>query len=174
MEYLSLAQALGFLSYALGLAAFYQKDDRRLKILMLVFNFNHLIHFLLLGSVVSAMSAFLSAIRTATAIYISSIWVAIGFIAISLGTGLWLADEWWQLFAVAGTVIGTYSVFMLKGIAMRIGFLIGALCWLTNNILVGSIGGTLLELTLLTVNSTTIFRLIRDEKRTIRECAQEA
>ncbi len=47
---------------------------------------------------------------------------------------------------------------------MRIGFLLGAMCWLINNILVGSIGGALLEATLITVNVTTIIRLLRDNR----------
>jgi hypothetical protein len=44
---------------------------------------------------------------------------------------------------------------------MRLAFICGAICWLTNNILVGSIGGTLLEMTLLMVNCFTIWRLYR-------------
>lgn len=51
-------------------------------------------------------------------------------------------------------MLGTYSVFVLKGIQMRVGFLLGAMCWLTNNIIVGSVGGSLLEATLICVNRT--------------------
>jgi hypothetical protein len=47
--------------------------------------------------------------------------------------------------------------------------LIGAVFWLANNILVGSIGGTLLELTNITVNGVTVIRLWRD-KRTLNAC----
>ncbi|EEX36124.1 hypothetical protein VIB_002438 [Vibrio metschnikovii CIP 69.14] len=64
-------------------------------------------------------------------------------------------------------MIGTFAIFMLRGVSMRIAFLIGACCWLTNNILIGSIGGTLLELTVIMVNSVTIYRLLRDQKRII-------
>lgn len=64
MAEIDLAQALGFLSFGLGISTFYQKNDRHLKILMLVFNLNHLLHFLLLGSMLSALSALLSALRT--------------------------------------------------------------------------------------------------------------
>ncbi len=52
---------------------------------------------------------------------------------------------------------------------MRIGFLLGAVCWLTNNIMVGSIGGVLLEATLLLTNLLTIFRLARDGQRTVHD-----
>ncbi|MCU8536060.1 YgjV family protein, partial [Vibrio vulnificus] len=68
---------------------------------------------------------------------------------------------WWELWPIVGTVIGTYSLFVLSGIRMRIGFLAGATCWLINNILVGSIGGTLLEMTVIIMNLITIYRLYR-------------
>lgn len=161
MAEIDLAQALGFLSFGLGISTFYQKNDRHLKILMLVFNLNHLLHFLLLGSMLSALSALLSALRTTTSIFTSSKWVAAIFILIGIVSGLGMAEHWWELWPIVGTVIGTYSLFVLSGIGMRIGFLAGATCWLINNILVGSIGGTLLEMTVIIMNLITIYRLYR-------------
>ncbi len=162
----SFAQALGFVSFALGISTFYQKDDRKLKIIMLIFNINHLIHFFLLGSMTSALSAALSAARTGTSIFTSSKYIAAIFVFLGLGLALRVAENWWDLWPILGTVIGTYAVFMLKGIAMRIAFLTGAICWLINNIIVGSIGGTMLEATLICVNLLTIYRLIGDKKKT--------
>ncbi len=161
MAEIDLAQALGFLSFGLGISTFYQKNDRHLKILMLVFNLNHLLHFLLLGSMLSALSALLSALRTTTSIFTSSKWVAAIFILIGIVSGLGMAEHWWELWPIVGTVIGTYSLFVVSGIRMRIGFLAGATCWLINNILVGSIGGTLLEMTVIIMNLITIYRLYR-------------
>ncbi|WP_411132142.1 YgjV family protein [Vibrio vulnificus] len=161
MAEIDLAQALGFLSFGLGISTFYQKNDRHLKILMLVFNLNHLLHFLLLGSMLSALSALLSALRTTTSIFTSSKWVAAIFILIGIVSGLGMAEHWWELWPIVGTVIGTYSLFVLSGIRMRIGFLAGANCWLIKNILVGSIGGTLLEMTVIIMNLITIYRLYR-------------
>ncbi|EGR0667783.1 YgjV family protein [Vibrio vulnificus] len=161
MAEIDLAQALGFLSFGLGISTFYQKNARHLKILMLVFNLNHLLHFLLLGSMLSALSALLSALRTTTSIFTSSKWVAAIFILIGIVSGLGMAEHWWELWPIVGTVIGTYSLFVLSGIRMRIGFLAGATCWLINNILVGSIGGTLLEMTVIIMNLITIYRLYR-------------
>ncbi|MCY9851985.1 YgjV family protein [Vibrio mediterranei] len=162
-------QILGFVSYGLGIATFYQKNDKRLKILMLALNVNHLIHFLLLGSLTSALAAALSAVRTTAAIYTNSKIVALIFIALSLLLGGMIAENLSQLWPILGAAIGTYSLFMLQGIAMRIGFLLGAMCWLTNNIMVGSIGGVLLEATLLLTNLMTIFRLTRDGQRTAHD-----
>ncbi|MCV2401948.1 YgjV family protein [Marinomonas sp. C2222] len=160
-----IAQLMGFASFAIGMYAFYQKDDKKLKIVMCIFNLNHAIHYLLLGTVVSAISSLLSAFRTGLSIYVSSKWVAFLFIAIGLISGFYMADEIWDLWAVMGMCIGTYALFVLKGIPMRIAFLVGACCWLTNNLLVGSIGGTLLEATLITTNAITILRLLKDERK---------
>ncbi|WP_438454364.1 YgjV family protein [Vibrio alginolyticus] len=168
MEQTTIGQILGFLSFFLGVCTFYQKDDKKLKILMLVFHLNHLLHFFLLGSLVSVVSSVISALRTATAIYISSKRVAAIFVAISLVSGFYVIESVQDIWPILGTVIGTYSVFVLKGIAMRIGFLIGALCWLTNNFIIGSFGGTLLEMTLISVNLMTTVRLIRDQKQVKR------
>ncbi|WP_413700349.1 YgjV family protein [Psychromonas sp. KJ10-10] len=163
-----IAQAFGFLSLSLGISTFYQRDDRRLKIVMLIFNLNHLLHYFLLGSIVSAFSALLSVFRTALSIKTSSKVIAFIFITITLVTGISLADHLWQLWPVLGSAIGTYTLFVLKGIKMRIGFLLGACCWLTNNILVGSIGGTLLEMTAITMNLITIYRLSKGDSSVVK------
>ncbi|AYV23608.1 MULTISPECIES: YgjV family protein [Vibrio] len=159
IDLFSVGQALGFLSFGLGISTFYQKSDRQLKILMFVFNINHLLHYLLLGSTVSAVAAGLSAARTLASIHTRSKLVAAVFIVVAGGFGYWIADGVGQLWSIIGTVIGTFSMFVLSGVAMRVGFLVGATCWLINNVLVGSIGGTLLEATLIVTNLVTIYRL---------------
>jgi hypothetical protein len=159
-----IAQALGFVSYALAMSTFYQKDDRRLKIVMFIFNINHVLHYFLLGSNVSALSSSLSAVRTGTSIFTSSKYVAFVFIAVTASLGYSFAEHWWELWSIFGTIIGTYTMFMMKGIPMRVGFLLGSGCWLTNNILVGSIGGMMLEVTVMAMNLFTIYRLAKDNK----------
>lgn len=162
-----LAQALGFVSFALGISTFFQKNDRRLKIIMLIYNANHFVHFLLLGSLTSAASTALSAIRTASSIYTSSKYVCAVFILAGIALGGYLAEGPWDLLPILGACIGSYAVFMLEGIKMRLAFLAGAMCWCLNNYIVGSIGGFMLESTLICVNISTIYRLYRDNKRQI-------
>ena len=164
------AQLLGFVSYGLGVFCFYQKDDKKLKIVMLIMNLNNTLHFALLGAVTASIGSILSVFRTGLALKTSSRIVAISFIAITFLIGVIFSQYWYDLFPILGTCIGTYALFCLKGVNMRIAFLCGALCWLTNNIIVGSIGGTLLELTLLIVNGNTIRHLIikNENKEVIR------
>ncbi len=163
------AQLLGFVSYGLGVFCFYQKDDKKLKLVMLVMNINNTVHFALLGAITASISSILSVFRTGLALKTSSRLVAVIFIIITFLLGLYFSHHWYDLFPILGTCIGTYALFCLTGINMRIAFLCAALCWLTNNIIVGSIGGTLLELTLLIVNGNTIRRLFIQRKNALNE-----
>lgn len=159
-----LGQLFGLLSFALGIYCFYQHDDRKLKIFMFVLQFNNCIHFALLGAYTAVLSSFLSVVRTGLSLKTSSRLVAWLFIALSFGLGWYLADDWVGMLPVIGACIGTYALFCLTGIRMRVAFLLGASFWLANNIAVGSIGGTLLELTLISVNGRTIYRMVRRER----------
>jgi len=150
------AQALGMLSFALGLFCFFQKNDARLKYVMLAVTFNNALHFALLGATTSVIAALFSAIRTAASLYSSSARIAYAFIIVGLGIGFYASSRWLDMLPVLGACIGTYALFCLSGIPMRIALLGGTLCWLINNIIVGSIGGTLLELSLLLMNIKTI------------------
>jgi hypothetical protein len=156
-----IGQFFGLLSFCLGVYSFYQHDDRKLKIFMFVMQINNSIHFALLGAQTAVLSALLSVVRTGLSLKTSSQIVAWIFIVISMLLGWYIADRWLDMLPVVGACIGTYSLFCLTGIRMRMAFLVGACFWLANNILVGSIGGTLLELTLISVNSRTIYRMYK-------------
>nr|WP_279342516.1 YgjV family protein [Geotalea sp. SG265] len=65
---------------------------------------------------------------------------------------------------VIGSCVSTYAVFTMQGIPMRLAILSSTCCWLANNIISGSIGGTLLEAVIATVNTYTIAHLCRPAK----------
>ena len=56
-------------------------------------------------------------------------------------------------------------MFLMRGVRMRVVLLMSTSLWLTNNILSGSIGGTLLETTIATINIITITRLLKERAR---------
>lgn len=161
---LNLAQFFGMISFTLGVLCFYQRDDKRLKMMMLLLQLNNVLHFGLLGAWTASLSAVLSAARTGLAIRTHSRRLAYLFIVLSVILGLLVGERWTDVFPILGTCMGTYALFCLSGIAMRMAFLIGACFWLTNNIIVGSLGGTLLESTLIVVNLNTIRRLYAARK----------
>ncbi len=165
MAYFYVAQVLGVVSFALGIWCFYQRDDKKLKIIMVLMQIINVLHFGLLGAWTASVSSLLSVGRTWLAIHTRSRRLAYLFMLVSVLLGFLTGDHWTDMFPVLGSCFGTYAVFCLSGIRMRVAFMCGALCWLINNILVGSIGGTLLELTLLAVNLNTMRRIYTAGKK---------
>lgn len=160
---LNLAQFFGMVSFTLGILCFYQRDDKKLKIMMLLLQLNNVLHFGLLGAWTASLSALLSVARTGLAIRTRSRRLAYVFMFLSALLGWFVGERWTDVFPILGSCMGTYAVFCLSGIRMRLAFLLGAMFWLTNNIIVGSLGGTLLEATLIVVNLNTIRRLYREK-----------
>ena len=158
-EVLSLPQLAGYLAFVLGVVGFLQRDDRRFKRIMVVQALAYAIHFFLLGQVSAVASSVISVVRTALSLYTRSLIVALLIIAINLAIGPWLVTRWTDWLPLIATCIGTYALFVLDGIPMRLALLSATAMWLANNILVGSIGGTALEVIVATANIITIIRL---------------
>jgi hypothetical protein len=70
-----------------------------------------------------------------------------------------------DVFPLAAAVFGTVGMFMLRGIPLRIVLGLAALAWILNNIVIGSVGGTLAEGMVLVTNIITIIRLYRFQKK---------
>lgn len=154
-------QLFGFISFTLGVLSFLQTDDRKLKLIMVALNISNTINYALFGAMTSLIASILSTFRTALSVKTRSLIVAMIFIVLNIGLGIWVAHSFLDLWSIIGMTIGTYALFRLHGLKMRFAFLLGSSCWLVNNIIVGSIGGTLLEIMMISVNVSTIFRLFR-------------
>lgn len=148
------------MAFALGVASFLQRDDRRFKLFMTGECIAYVVHFLLLGVATAAASSLVSVARSVTSIYSRSAWFAGGFVALNIVLGLQFATTWWSWFPLLASCIGTLALFLLEGVRMRLAMLAGTLLWLANNILSGSIGGTALELVIAATNGYTIFRML--------------
>ena len=168
MDFFTPAQVVGYLAFALGVVAFAQRIDRRLKFLVASECVVYTAHFVLLGNNPAAASALIAAIRMFASLKTRSPYVAAVFLATNLVFGIALATSWTAVFAIGAGLAGTIAVFFLKGLAMRGLLLVATLCWLTNNILSGSIGGTLLESSIATVNAVTILRLWRAARHPVQ------
>ncbi len=164
-DWLSPAQGLGYLAFALGLACFAQKDDLRFKLFMAGECAAYALHFWLLGEPTAVASTLVSLGRSLASIRSRSPAVALVFIGLSAGLGLWLFKGWASLLPITASIIGTSALFFLQGLQMRLLMLVGTGLWVANNLLVGSIGGSLLELTLLATNSWTIQQMWREQRQ---------
>lgn len=160
----SLAQLTGYVAATLGVFSFLQKDDRKLRSTIGVQSLSYAVHFLLLGSSAASAAALVSSARTFASLHTRSTRIAVAMLAINVALGFVTADGPVGWLPVVGSCIGTIAFFWFEGIAMRLVLLSSTACWLTNNVLVGSIGGTLLELFIGVVNASTCYRIWQTER----------
>lgn len=159
MDVFSPAQWVGYAAFVLGIAAFLQKSDVRLKLLNAAETLAYTAHFAMLGNLPASASSFVSCGRSLLAMRFRSAWLAFVFIAVNVGVGAMVVTTWTGWLPVVGSSLTTVAVFLLQGIPMRLTILVATLLWLANNILSGSIGGTVLELFVALANITTILRM---------------
>jgi hypothetical protein len=155
----SLAQCSGYLACIVGVAAFLQKQDRRLKALLVCEYLLYIWHYTLLGAPTAALGSLVATVRTGLAIYTRSYWAVLIIIAVNIGLAATLAKDWVDCLPLIGSCTGTIALFLLRGIPMRCLMLFGTTLWLLNNVLRHSIGGTALELFIAVANLNTIWRL---------------
>ena len=168
MHVFSLAQCVGYVAFVFGIAAFLQKDDRRLKIFIGIECLVYATHFWLLGSMPSAFSALVSFVRSMLSLKTRSRIVVAVIICVNIVFGIFYVKNWVGWLPIASSCFATVAFFMMQGIAMRLVLLVCTLLWLANNILCGSIGGTLLETSIAIANGSTIARLLAEARSTAK------
>lgn len=161
MHPFSLAQSIGYLAFLFGAAAFLQKNDPRLKFLNGTQCIFYALHFTLLGNLPAAGSLGISAARSFVSMKTQSRWLAALFLTLNVVVGSMLVHSRLGWLPIAGGCLATTALFLMRGIPMRVVLLSSTLCWLANNILSGSIGGTMLETTIACANVSTMIRLFR-------------
>lgn len=160
MEFASPAQCAGYVAFVLGVTAFVQKSDRRLKVFNASEGFVYSLHFLLLGNLAASASAAISGTRSLLALKSRSMPLAVVIVAVNLAFGVALAGTGPGWLPVMASCIATVALFSMQGVALRMVLLSCTLLWLVNNIISRSIGGTLLEITIAVINVSTILRML--------------
>jgi hypothetical protein len=168
LDFFSPAQCVGYAAFVLGVTAFLQKVDRRLKFFNSLESLAYAIHFLLLGNPSAVVSSGVSSVRSLIAIRVRSRLLAAFFIVLNLALGLYVMKTPLGLLPVVGSCFATWAAFTMEGIPMRFVFLFSTFCWLANNILSASIGGTVLESFIASASIVTIARMIADRRRAKR------
>lgn len=154
------AQLVGYVALVLGVLAFLQRCDTRLKMLIAAESIAYVVHFILLGNYPASGSALVSCLRNLTSIKSRAPgWIAV-FIAINVAIGVIFAKGAAGWLPITASCLATVAVFKMHGVAMRIVLLVCTLLWLVNNVLSLSIGGTVLEAIIAVVNLTTIIRMV--------------
>lgn len=167
LDLFSPAQVLGYLAFVFGVGCFLQTDDRRFKQFMAVECLCYVLHFWLLGQPTAVASSLVSLARSVVAMRSRSRWLVLLFVGASLGLGAWLYQGWASLLPILASCLGTTALFLLQGLRMRLLMMVGTGLWIANNLIVGSIGGSLLELTVAATNGLTIWRLWRAQRAAV-------
>ncbi|MDC2888662.1 YgjV family protein [Psychrosphaera algicola] len=117
------------------------------------------LHFYLLGSTNGAIANGISFIRTVISIKFHGKYLGWIFLALNILWGVPMVESAVDVLPIIAACCGTFAIFFLQGIKMRLAFMTGAVCWIVNNVIVGSIGGVMLESMVLITNLITIIRL---------------
>ncbi|GED23072.1 YgjV family protein [Halomonas halmophila] len=161
-----LGQAVSLTALALCLVAFSSKRDDRLLVILIFANVAFAVQFALFESWVASGISALIILRIILARRYAghtAIMVAILLATLLIAALTWRGPD--DIPALAAGLLGTYGMFMLRGIAMRIMLAAAAFCWVISNLLAGSIGGSIAEGLIFVTNVVTILRIRRDSQR---------
>lgn len=165
IDFFAPAQWVGYAAFVLGVASFLQTSDRHFKRLMTAECAAYVVHFAMLGNPTAVASSLVSMVRSWLSLHTASPWVAAAVVAVNIALGSWLAEKPTDWLPLVASCLGTLALFLLKGVRMRLLMLVGTACWIANNIIAGSVGGTALELVVAAVNVVTIVRLQRQARQ---------
>lgn len=127
------------------------------------------VYFLMQDMLFPAMVILITVVRLWIATQVKSIKLAHFFAMVYLVLFWNFFQSPVELLPLTSVLITTYATFLLSGIKMRMTFLLPSTLWLTHNIIVGVPSGILLEVCILVVNLSTIYRMIRGERRLAAE-----
>src|ERR1017187_524512 len=170
MGLLSPAQVVGYLALALGITAFLQKSDDRLKFFNATQGLVYALHFVLLGNLAACASSLISSLRSFLALRYRSWLLGAVIIGANVGLGAAFARNRAGWLPVIGSCIATIAIFTMRGVRFRCVLLASTLLWLANNILPGAFVGTLLELAKATINISTMIRMVRSSPGSDAQC----
>lgn len=161
-----LGQICGLVALGFCIVGFANKNDDRLMVLLISANVAFALMFAFFESWTAAALTVLVILRIALARKFQGSW---RIMAVILAINLLVAAFTWRVptdvFPLMAAVLGTVGMFMLRGIPLRIVLGLAALSWMLNNIVIGSVGGTLAEGMVLVTNVITIIRLYRLKKK---------
>ena len=158
---LFIAQAFGIFAFLFGVITFLQKNDDRLKLYMLCLYACQIVHFYFMGAATASAANVLNFIRTIVSLKYNGTWIGLVFLTLNIAWGSYLYQSPISILPILGSLFGTYSVFYLSGVKMRLCLMAGASCWMIHNVVILSIGGILLETIVIFGNLYTIIALKR-------------
>lgn len=166
----TLGQFIGLIAYVVVLWSFSRKRDDHFIYGQIVSSIFWVLHYGMLGKLAASATTGVHILRYGSAPFARKhqqwrMLIAVVVVLFYCGCGFLFAAEWIDWMPIIASVIGSFAVAFLEGIRMRMVFLIVSCCWLSFNFLSHSIGGTLTDISVLTINFITILRLRADKQR---------
>jgi len=159
-------QIVSLIALGFCIAGFASKQDDRLMVLLISANVAFAVQFALFGSWTAAVLSLLVIGRIMLARRYLGNWpVMLAVLAVNAVAAVVTWKSPVDIFAITAAVLGTVGMFMLRGIPLRLMLAGAAISWMLNNIMIGSVGGTLAEGMVVITNFITIYRLIRMKRR---------
>jgi hypothetical protein len=93
----------------------------------------------------------------------------VGIAAVQLAASLPLVGAVRDVFPVAGSIMGTYALFCLSGVQLRVALLVTTGLWFVNNLLWRSIGAVLLDFVNALAHLVAIHRIRAAAKEAVPE-----
>ncbi len=159
-------QFFGLVALVLCVVAFSSKHDDRLLALLISANVAFALQFVFFESWTAAVLTVLVIARIVLARrYLGSKTVMTVVLLASAIAAALTWRSWVDVLPLIAMVLGTVGMFMLRGIAMRVFLGMAAVAWMLNNLLIGTIGGTIAEGLIVITNIATIIRLVRARRK---------
>ncbi|MBT2774599.1 YgjV family protein [Halomonas sp. ISL-60] len=159
-------QLCGLVALVICVVAFASKNDDRLLVLLISANVAFALQFVFFESWTAAALTGLVIVRIVLARrYMGSKAVMAGVLLASGIAAAFTWQSWVDILPVTAMILGTVGMFLLRGIAMRTFLGLAALAWMLNNLLIGTIGGTIAEGLIVVTNIITIIRLVRAKRK---------
>ncbi len=167
MSYTDMAgQVVSLIALGFCIVGFASKRDDRLMVLLISANVAFALQFALFDSWTAAVLSLLVIGRIMLARHYLGSWkVMLAVLAVNMVAAALTWRSPVDFFAIAAAIFGTVGMFMLRGIPMRLMLMAAAIAWMLNNIVIGSVGGTLAEGMVVVTNFITIVRLARMKRR---------
>lgn len=154
------AQAVGLIAMACALTAFANRCDRRFYLVLMAAHGLFCLHFLMLGALAGAGANLIAVARAWLARDHRIPTVCLLLMLAFAGMAALTVRAPIDLLAAVAPILSTAVMFALTGWRMRAGLLLCSGLWLAYNLSIGSWGGTLNDLVLISVNLVTIIRLL--------------
>jgi len=161
-----IAQAIGIVATAFIVGSFLNKRDNHLKGYIMIGNLLFALHFFMIDAFAGMLINIINFFRVGSSIkFHKSTKVMLFFWGAYIIAAIVIYEKPIDLFPVFASMLSTFSMFKLSGIKLRVLAMLGSSSWLIYATFYQSIGGMITETFVMVLNSSTIYRMLKDKKK---------